>query len=106
MENVISPKICKKCSECCKQSPFVELSKDEINTLERVTGLHSDQFTNSKGVGVDEYFLQFQGNGACFFLNKSEDGYSCGVYEARPEACKTYPSKAIQYNFCDEHASF
>lgn len=106
MENVISTRICKKCGECCKQSPFVELSKVEINTLEQATGLHSAQFTNSKGVGVDEYFLQFQGDGACLFLNKSEDGYACSVYEARPEACKTYPSKVIQHNFCDEYASF
>lgn len=106
MENVISSKICKKCGECCKQSPFVELSKDEINALERVTGLSSALFTNSKGVGADGCFLKFQGDGACFFLNKSEDGYACGVYEARPETCKTYPSTAIQYDFCDEHASF
>lgn len=106
MENVISTKICKKCGECCKQSPFVVLSKDEINTLEQATGLNPDLFTNPKGVDVDEYFLKFQGDGACFFLNESEDGYACSVYEARPEACKTYPSKAIQHKFCDEHASF
>jgi len=106
MANVISTRICKKCGECCKQSPFVELSKDEINALEQATGLHFDLFTNSKGVSADGYFLKFQGDGACFFLNKSEDGYACGVYEARPEACKTYPSKAIQHDFCDEHAIF
>lgn len=106
MGNAISTNICKKCGECCKQSPYIELSKNEINSLEQVTGLHSDLFTNSKGNGAEEYFLKFKKNGACFFLTENNASYACGVYEARPEICRTYPSKPIENEFCDEYASF
>ena len=101
MENIIPTEICNKCAECCKNSPFVELSKNEINSLEQVTGLHFDVFTNPKGKAVEEYFLQFQENGDCFFLNENNGSYSCGVYEARPGICKNYPSKPRQKEVCD-----
>jgi len=45
------------------------------------------------GKAVEEYFLQFQKNGDCFFLNENNGSYSCSVYEIRPEICKNYPSK-------------
>ena len=104
MENVISTRICKGCGECCKQSPFIELSKHEINSLERLTGLAPELFTNPKGSGVEEYFLQLNKDGACIFLNEENGGYSCGVYDARPEICKAFPSKPIQNEFCDQYA--
>lgn len=93
--------ICKKCAECCKNHPFVDLSRKEINSLHKVTGVHPDVFTNPKGKVVEEYFLQFQENGYCFFLNEDNGSFSCGVYEARPEICKNYPSKPIQKDVCD-----
>lgn len=105
MGNVISSKICKKCGECCKQSPFVELSTKELTSLEQFTGLDSELFTNSKNSGSDEYFLQFQENGACIFLKERDGGYACGVYEARPGPCISYPSKPIQNQFCEEFAT-
>lgn len=100
MKNIISTEICRKCAECCRNYPFVELSKYEIDLLAQVTGLHFDLFTNPKGKPVEEYFLQFRENGDCFFLNKNNGSYSCGVYEARPEICKKFPSKAIQKEAC------
>jgi len=104
MENVISTRICKRCGECCKQSPFVELSNPEINSLERLTGLPPELFTNQKPSEVEEYFLQFNDKGACIFLNEKNGGYSCSVYDARPEACKAFPSKPIENKFCDQYA--
>jgi Fe-S-cluster containining protein len=101
MENIISTEICKKCSECCKNYPIVKLSKNEINLLEQVTGLHFDVFTNPMGKGVEKYCLQFQENGDCFFLNENNGSYSCAVYEARPGICKNYPSKPRQKEVCD-----
>ncbi len=68
MENQILSEICKKCAECCKNYPFVELSKNEIHKLETLTGLPFEEFTNQKGESVEEYFLQFKENGDCFFL--------------------------------------
>jgi Fe-S-cluster containining protein len=101
MENGILTDICKKCAECCKNHPFVDLSENEIYSLKQLTGLHSDVFTNKKGKIVEEYFLQFQENGDCFFLNENNGSFSCTVYEARPEICKNYPSKPTQIDFCD-----
>jgi len=99
MDNIISNEMCKKCAECCKHYPFVELSPDEINELEKVTGLLCDVFTNPKG---EEYFLKFKENGDCFFLKKNDGEYSCGVYEARPDICRKYPSKPKQNEVCAE----
>lgn len=93
--------ICKRCAECCKNHPFVDLSHNEIKTLEKAAGLHFDIFTNQKGNKVEEYFLQFKDNGFCFFLNENNGIFSCAVYESRPEICKNYPSKPRQKDLCD-----
>ncbi len=96
--------ICKKCAECCKHYPYVELSANEIIVLEQATGLRADVFTNAKGKVIEEYFLQFQENGNCFFLNENKGCFSCSVYEARPGICRNYPSKPIQKKACDENS--
>lgn len=93
--------ICKKCAECCKHYPFIELSQNEIIELGKVTGLRLDVFANPKGKAVEEYFLQFKENGDCFFLNENNGSYSCGVYEARSVVCRNYPSKPRQNEVCD-----
>ena len=100
MENIILTEICKNCAECCKNHPFVNLSEIEINSLEHLTGLQSNLFTNSKGKEIEEYFLQFKENGDCVFLNDNKGKYSCSVYEARPEVCKKYPANPPQKDFC------
>ncbi len=101
MENIILSAICKKCAECCKNYPFVELSQNEIYELRKMTGLPFEVFTNPKGNAVEEYFLQFKENGDCFFLNENNGDYSCGVYEARSGICRNYPSKPSQNEACD-----
>ncbi len=93
--------ICRNCAECCKNYPCVDLSNNEMDLLEKMTGVRSDVFTNPKGTEVEEYFLQFQENGYCFFLNENNGCFSCSVYEARPKICKNYPSQPIQKDFCD-----
>ena len=103
MESIVLTEICKKCAECCKNHPFVDLSKNEITSLEKLTGIHPDVFTIPKGKIVEEYFLQFKNNGYCFFLCENNGSFSCGVYEARPEVCKNYPSKPIQKSACDSN---
>jgi Fe-S-cluster containining protein len=100
MENMISTKICNRCGACCKKYPFIELSKNETYLLEQATALHHDEFTNLKDKAVEEYFLQFQENGDCVFLNENNGRYSCGVYDARPEICRNYPSKPEQKEAC------
>ena len=101
MKNAASREICMKCAECCKHYPFVELSPNEINTLEKFTGLRFDVFANSKGKAAKEYFLKFKKNGDCFFLNENDGHCSCGVYDARSGVCRNYPSNPTQNNVCD-----
>jgi uncharacterized protein len=100
MENIITSEICKKCAECCKNYPFIELSQHEIYELEKLSGLPSDVFSNRKGEAVKEYFLDFKENGDCFFLNEKNGGYSCGVYESRSGICRNYPSRPSQNEVC------
>jgi Fe-S-cluster containining protein len=100
MESVISHEICRRCGECCKNFPYIELSDLEIDVLERATTLPPSVFTNPKGEGGDGYFMQFQANGDCYFLHGKAGGYSCGVYQARPGICRSYPSKPIQEETC------
>ena len=103
MENIITSEICKKCAECCKNYPFVELSQNEIYEIEKLTKLPSNFFMNQKGEAGEEYFLQFKENGDCFFLNENNGDYSCGVYEARAKICRNYPSKPNQNEACDSN---
>ena len=103
MENDVRTEICKKCAECCKHYPFVELSLSEIREIEKVTGLHFSVFTNSKGKAVEEYFLKFKENGDCFFLNENNGEYSCSVYKVRSEICRKYPSGPRQNEVCYEN---
>jgi uncharacterized protein len=101
MGNNILSEICKNCAECCKHYSFVELSEDEIDALEKYTGLRFDVFTNPKGKATEEYFLKFKENGDCFFLNNTKGNYSCDVYEARSSICRNYPSEPSQNARCD-----
>ena len=103
MKNVVSNEICKKCAACCKHYPFVELSAQEIKSLEQETALHSARFTNQKGDRIEEYFLQFKENGDCCFLSEKNGFFFCAVYAARPEICKNYPSIPVEKDVCSKH---
>jgi len=103
MDKMITSEICKKCAECCKNYPYIELSQDDINELEKLTGLSSHVFTNQKGEVGEGYFLKFKDNGDCIFLNENNGDYSCGVYESRSGICRNYPSKPSQNEVCDSN---
>jgi uncharacterized protein len=103
VNTIITSEICKKCAECCKNYPFVELSQHEILELEKLTKLPSEAFANQKGGAVEEFFLDFKENGDCIFLNERNGDYSCGVYEARSAICRNYPAKQSQNEVCDSN---
>ncbi|MCB2147905.1 MAG: YkgJ family cysteine cluster protein [Deltaproteobacteria bacterium] len=102
MKKIEPGEICRRCADCCKKFPFVELTENEIERLERVTGLPFEVFTNPKGKTIEEYFLKFRENGYCFFLDENDDTYSCRVYESRPEICRNFPSTPVQKEACSE----
>jgi Fe-S-cluster containining protein len=100
MENIISSKICKKCAKCCRNYPFIKLSQNEINEIEKLTKLPLDVFADRKDEAGEEYFLKFKENGDCFFLTENDGSYSCDIYEARSEICRNYPSNPEQDKVC------
>jgi Fe-S-cluster containining protein len=100
MENPISSEVCKKCAECCRHFPFVELSRNEACEIEKLTGLPLDSFTDRKDAAVEEYFLQFRENGDCVFLLENNGAFSCRVYASRAAICRKYPSKPSQKKVC------
>jgi uncharacterized protein len=101
MANMTQSETCRKCAKCCKGFPFIEVSRNEIHALGKLTGLPFEAFTNPKGGAAEGYFLQFKENGDCFFLNENNGSYSCGVYEARSEICRNYPLKPLQRELCN-----
>jgi uncharacterized protein len=101
MKSKILGEICRKCAECCKDYPFIELSQYEINELARWTGFPFHVFAYQKCEAGEEYFLKFKENGDCFFLNEDNGDYSCGVYEARSGICRAYPSRPRQNEVCN-----
>jgi Fe-S-cluster containining protein len=84
--------------------PFIELSDSEVFSIQKATGMHSDVFTNRKGENFEEYFMQFQNNGYCFFLKEKNGSFSCEVYESRPHICKNFPSESAQQDVCDANS--
>jgi Fe-S-cluster containining protein len=103
MNDIRPTERCRKCAQCCKKFPFVELSEAEITLLEQATGLLSDVFTNRKRKIIEEYFLKFRENGYCYFLDEKNGTYTCRVYECRPDICRTFPSTPIQKKACDNY---
>ena len=95
-----SPDGCNNCGACCREFPFIRLSRNNIETLENFTGLASEEFTDSIDEAGEKRFMKFKENGDCIFLKMIDGAYSCGVYEARPPTCRDYPSTDIQRETC------
>jgi uncharacterized protein len=95
-----STHICNGCGSCCRNFPYISLSKDDIKTLENFTGLTSEEFTDNIDKAGEKRFMKFQENGDCIFLTMIDGAYSCSVYEARSAICRGYPSTGIQRKSC------
>jgi Fe-S-cluster containining protein len=91
---------CNNCGACCRDFPFVRLSRNDIETLENFTKLTSAEFTESIDEAGEKRFMKFKENGDCIFLKLIDGAYSCGVYEARPSTCRGYPSTDLQRKTC------
>jgi Fe-S-cluster containining protein len=85
------------CGKCCtyrEDAGFVYLTKEDIFRLEKHLGQRAEEFaecekfdsTRKAEEPSEEWFLKF-GDKQCRFL----DGNKCGVYEARPTQCRTFP---------------
>ena len=96
----VSSITCITCAECCKNYPFISLSQSEVNLIKQYTALHADQFAEIKKGEVESYFLKFNKNGACYFLDFDSGTYSCKIYDIRPCICRNYPKLSIQKEYC------
>ena len=76
---------CTLCGRCCASDRTVLVSAQEAAALERHTKLAPSAFVQLTSDGKPS--LQTR-DGACVFL---DDKKQCGVYDARPTPCRTYP---------------
>lgn len=84
---------CTQCGKCCTRHDeyaHVYLNRDEVAALARHLGLSVSEFRR-RHTFRDEYGwtqLEFSGD-HCVFLDPGTG--HCGVYEARPTQCRTFP---------------
>ncbi|ABW68691.1 YkgJ family cysteine cluster protein [Desulfosudis oleivorans] len=96
----ISMPACNGCGLCCRDFAYIRLSQDDIKALENFTGLTPEAFADNVDKAGEKRFMKFQENGDCIFLNIIDGASLCSVYEARPAACRDYPSTDIQRETC------
>lgn len=81
-----------RCGDCCsgkKGTGYVWLSEAEMRAIAAQLGLALCQFTVRYVRQVGErYALVEKPNRDCIFYI---EGKGCGVYDARPTQCRTYP---------------
>lgn len=88
---------CQETGRCCVSRGsygFVYLTLEDRRRLARHFGLSTRQFTLKHCVKTDGHFHLKDFTAACPYL----EGKRCGVYEARPAQCRTWP-------FWPEHMS-
>jgi uncharacterized protein len=82
---------CTGCGDCCTGEPgFVWLDEGEIATLAKLLNMPLEEFQDSytRRIGARWSLVEFP-NGDCVFFDFQNK--SCGVYEARPKQCRTWP---------------
>ena len=83
---------CSQCGDCCTGAPgFVWVNGAEIQALaDEVTGGDVDEFERLyvRKVGIRRSLVEFPNGDCVFFDNQTR---KCGVYNARPRQCKTWP---------------
>jgi Fe-S-cluster containining protein len=84
---------CQRCSLCCtRDEGYVFLTENDVERLAAESRMGRGQFIKTwcrwikAGGGVELLSLKEKSNNDCFFW---KDG--CGVYNARPLQCRTYP---------------
>jgi Fe-S-cluster containining protein len=83
---------CTACGKCCTtrgEYAYVYLNRRETRTLASHLDLHLTEFKRRYTFVDEDGWRQLEfSDGRCTFL---DDAGRCGVYEARPAQCRTFP---------------
>lgn len=79
------------CSNCCRRPGVVELDEDDIGRLAGFLGLSRARFEQVFVARGARRHLRFESRDRCPFLVGNERYGFCGVHEAKPTQCATYP---------------
>ncbi|MDY0120510.1 MAG: YkgJ family cysteine cluster protein [Sulfurimonas sp.] len=89
------PNACASCQgRCCTgESGYIYVSKAEIEKIADLLGLDVAAFAQDylykKGYKYSIKEIKYNDSYECVFYDRESNG--CGIYEARPTQCKTFP---------------
>jgi Fe-S-cluster containining protein len=90
---------CERCAECCKKL-YIILNDEDIKNIEKL-GYSKEDFCEGELIGEFKgKFVLKKEDDKCIFLEKDKDGYSCSIYESRPEICRKYPFFGKEVETC------
>lgn len=90
-----NPNACQDCQgRCCNgESGNIWVTRTEIQAISGFLGLGSDEFIlqylRKIGYRYSIKELKKESNYACVFFDEDKNG--CGIYEVRPEQCRSFP---------------
>lgn len=82
---------CSQCGDCCTGAPgYVWVNGDEIRAIAELRGETLEEFEAKfvRKLGIRKSLKEFANGDCVFFDSKTR---KCGVYEARPRQCRTWP---------------
>ena len=89
------PSACASCEgRCCTgESGYIYVTKNEIENIAELLGMQANDFAKEylykKGYKYSIKEMKFNGSYECVFYNRETNG--CGIYDARPTQCRTFP---------------
>ena len=92
---VFDPKACDSCEgRCCTgESGYIYVSKSEIEDISVLLNLNVNDFVSEylfkKGYKYSIKEIKHNGSHECVFYDRENNG--CGIYNARPQQCRTFP---------------
>jgi len=87
--------ICKSCGACCKTMVL-----PVVKPLQKAVMLDWLDVRDCQVVRETEDTMYVQVNKPCPQLVKGEDGYTCTIYEGRPEGCKVFDGRKFDFLDC------
>ncbi|NOT01100.1 MAG: YkgJ family cysteine cluster protein [Phycisphaerales bacterium] len=84
---------CTQCGNCCSGPPgYVWVTREEIARIAKFLGRANGRLDKAqvRRVGL-RHSLTEKPDGDCVFLKRRDGKAYCGVYEARPVQCRTWP---------------